>query len=85
MKQTTINLLKYPGFIFMVISTILFYNHLITAATNSKFFVYVYFDFWGEGLFELVFFIIAIPFIAITIVLEAYGILNGMAQKTHTA
>jgi len=83
MKRTTINLLKYPGFIFMVVSTILFYNHLFTAATNPKFFVYVYFNFFGEALFEFVFFIMAIPFIAITIALEVYDVHHSMAKKAN--
>ena len=83
MKPTTINLIKYPGFAFMVVSTILFYNHLFTAATNPKFFVTAYFDFYGEGLFELMFFIVAIPFIVATIVLEVYYVYHSMAKKAN--
>jgi len=83
MKPTTINLIKYPGFTFMVVSTILFYNHLFTAATNPKFFVYVYFDMFSEGLFELMFFIVAIPFIVATIALEVYNVYHSMAKKAN--
>jgi hypothetical protein len=70
MRQITINLIRYPGFAFMIVSTIMFYNHLFTAASNKGFFVPVYFNLYSEGLFELIFFIIALPFIWITIALE---------------
>jgi len=88
MKQTTSNLLRYPGFVFMIVCTILFYNQLFAAAGNPKFFVFVYFDMFNEGLFELAFFIVAIPFIATTIVLEALSFRrekDGNRNQSNTA
>jgi len=87
MKRTTINLIKYPGFAFMIVSTIMFYNHLFTAAGNKGFFVNVYFDMMGEGLFELMFFLIALPFIWITIALEFISLrreLDGSRSKSNS-
>ena len=66
MDKRITNILKYSGLMFMGISTVLFYNHLFTAAGNPGFFVTIYFDFFGEGLIELCLFIIFIPFIFFT-------------------
>jgi hypothetical protein len=54
----------FSGLTFMFMSTILFYNHLITASLSDSFSVIVYFNAFGEGTFELVMFLIFIPFIA---------------------
>lgn len=73
--------IKFTGFVFMIVSTILFYNHLFTAAGNPKFFVTVYFNLFGEGQFELFFFTIAIPFIAFTVIAECYSIVKSTRNK----
>lgn len=76
MNRKIYNITKFTGFMFMIITTFMFYNHLFTAAGNKKFFVYVYFDFLNEGQIELFFFTVAIPFILFTIVTVAYDIIT---------
>lgn len=77
MNQKIHNIIKYIGFVFMIVCNILFYNHLFTASRNSKFFTIVYFDLFGEGQIELLIFTIAIPFIVYTIITECYKIFKG--------
>lgn len=60
----------------MLISTIMFYNHLFTAAYNPGFFTVVYFDYFGEGLIELIMFTIFIPFILIALFLETREVIK---------
>ena len=55
--------LRLSGIMWLTVSTMLFYNHLYTAARNPGFFVVVYFDHFGEGLLELILFSAFIPFI----------------------
>ena len=63
MNKPENQILKFVGFTMMLITTIMFYNHLYTAYSNPGFFTVVYFDYFGEGFFELVFFTLAIPLI----------------------
>jgi len=63
-------ILKFSGFLFMLVTTILFYQSLYVAAGNPGFFVVVYFDYFGEGLLELVLFTSFLPIIMYTIVQE---------------
>lgn len=74
MNKKLFNVIKFTGFVFMIICTIMFYNHLLTAAGNPKFFTPVYFDLFGEAQFELFVFTVAVPFILFTIVTEAYSL-----------
>jgi len=76
MNRKVYNIIKFAGFMFMIITTIMFYNHLFTAASNKKFFTMIYFDYFGEGQVELFFFVIAIPFILFTIGTVAYEIIT---------
>ena len=76
MNRKVYNVIKFTGFMFMIITSFMFYNHLFTAAGNKKFFVHIYFDYLGEGQFELFFFTVAIPFILFTIVTVAYDIIT---------
>ena len=70
MNRTEIQIIKLAGFTMMLVATIMFYNHLYTASTNPGFYTTVYFDYFGEGLFELVFFTLAIPLILFAYVSE---------------
>jgi len=76
MNRKLYNIIKFTGFMFMIITTFMFYNHLFTAAGNKKFFVHIYFDYLGEGQFELFFFTVAIPFILFTIGAVVYEIIT---------
>jgi len=74
-------IINYTGFVFMIVSTILFYNHLFTASRNPKFFTIVYFDMFGEGQLELLIFTLAIPFIAFTIINHYYNLIKSIEVK----
>ena len=63
MKKDPSVIFRFTGTMFMLVTTILFYHSLYVAAGNPGFFVTVYFNFFGEGLFELVLFTLCIPFI----------------------
>ena len=63
MKDCFTVILKFAGTMFMGISTFLFYNHLLSAYFNPGFSVVVYFNYYAEGLFEIVLFLLLIPFI----------------------
>ena len=76
MNRKVFNVIKFTGFMFMIITTFMFYNHLFTAAGNKKFFTYVLFDYFNEAQIELLFFTVAIPFILFTIVTVAYDIIT---------
>lgn len=81
MEQRILKLIKNIGFIFMTVSTIMFYNHLLTAARNPGFFVTVYFDMLGEGRFELLVFSMAIPFIIFAILVEEYQMFKESRER----
>lgn len=81
MNKKLFNVIKFTGFVFMIVSTILFYNHLFTAANNPKFFTVVYFDMFGEGQLELFIFTIAIPFVLFTVTTETYSIYVGRRSE----
>lgn len=81
MNQKLFNLIRYTGFVFMVVCTIMFYNHLFTAARNPKFFTMIYFNMFNEAQIELLIFTIAIPFIIFTIANEYYNILKHKESK----
>ena len=70
MKNDVKTIFKFSGFLFMLVSTILFYQSLYVAANNPGFFVIVYFDHFGEGLIELILFTAFIPIILYTIAVE---------------
>lgn len=59
-------IISVSGLLFMFITSVMFYNHLYTAFRNPGFFTVVYFDYFGEGMFELVVFSLFIPFIGYT-------------------
>ena len=60
----------------MFITSIMFYNHLYTAYSNPGFFTVVYFDYFGEGTFELITFSIFLPFIGYTLFKEIKEIIG---------
>ena len=74
MNNKSKRVLKFSGYMFTIVAAILFYNHLFVAATNPGFFVVVYFDFFGEGLLELILFSCFIPFIIYAFALEVIEI-----------
>jgi hypothetical protein len=63
-------IISFSGLMFMFITSIMFYNHLFTAFRNPGFFTVVYFDYFGEGMFEIIVFSIFIPFIGYTMFKE---------------
>jgi len=64
MNKATSELLRWSGHVFTIVAAILFYIHLFVAAIYGKFIVKVYFNWFGEGLIELILFCIFLPFIA---------------------
>jgi len=76
MNQQNRKVIKFAGYIFTMITAIMFYNHLFVALFNPGYHVTVYFDYYGEGFIELIFFIIFIPFIIFTFLLEVIDIIK---------
>jgi len=72
MNQRLAQFINLIGIIFMIVSTVMFYNHLLTASGNPYFFIDVYFDMYGEGALELFLFTLFVPFILFTIVYQFY-------------
>lgn len=68
MREELNKIIEFSGLMFMIVSTIMFYNHLLTAAGNPGFFVVVYFNMLNEGIGELIAFILFVPFILFTVV-----------------
>jgi len=78
---------KFSGFMFMAVSTVMFYNHLFVAATTPENFVNVYFNYFGEFKLEFLIFLIFIPFIlfcAVTEILSTYEFIGKLRdEKVH--
>jgi len=74
-KKDPARLIKFTGTMFMLVTTILFYESLYVAAGNPGFFVVVYFNYFGEGMLELVVFTALIPFIVYTIWKEVKSVM----------
>ena len=74
-------LIVYSGFLFMTISTILFYQNLYVASTNPEYLVKVYFNQYGEGTIELILFSCFIPFIIFTFVMMSKDVAEVIALK----
>ena len=74
MNQRAKVIFKFTGYIFTVVPAILFYNHLLVASTNPGFQVMVYFDYYGEGLIELIIFLSIIPFMINSFALEIMAV-----------
>ena len=81
MNRKLYNIIKFSGFVFMIVTTFMFYNHLFTAVGNKKFFVHIYFDYFNEGALELLIFIVAIPFILFTIGAVTYEVFSYRVDK----
>jgi len=64
MNREVKEILRWTGHVFTIVAAILFYIHLFVAALTGKFIVKVYFNYFGEGMLELILFIIFLPFIA---------------------
>ena len=83
MNQREKATLKITGYMFTLVAAILFYNHLFVAATNPGFQVQVYFNYFGEGILELILFTCAIPFIIYAFVLEIKAIKKINRRKIN--
>ena len=56
-------LIRNSGFLFLLISAILFYNTLLVASNNPGYFVPVYFNYYNEFHLEYALFLCFIPLI----------------------
>lgn len=83
MNEKLSSILEYTGHAFTLIAAIMFYNHLYTAAGNPGFFVVVYFDFYGEATFELIFFTLCVPFIIYSFAMSAKRVYGNVYIKVH--
>jgi len=83
MNQKTKTTFKLAGYVFTIVAAILFYNHLFVAATNPGFHVTVYFNYFGEGLLELILFTCFIPFIVYAFILEIRSIKKLNRRKVE--
>jgi len=81
MNKAETQIIKFAGFTMMLVACVMFYNHLINAATNPGFHTTVYFNYFGEGLFELTFFLLAIPLIAFSY-LNEYLLTRKIIEET---
>jgi len=81
MDERISNIIKFSGLMFMGVSTVLFYNHLFTAAGNPGFFVIVYFNYYGEFLGEFLLFILFIPVIMFAVFLYVKEILEHVIMR----
>jgi len=84
MNREHSELLRWTGHVFTIVAAILFYVHLFTAALHGKFTVKVYFNYFGEGLVELIIFVIVLPFIAFSGIMqlkETYDVLKERRKK----
>ena len=79
--KAIIQICKFAGILFMAVSTFLFYNSLFVAYGNPGFFTWIYFDAFNEGFFELIVFIIVIPFIALALVLEGINLRKTLQES----
>lgn len=70
MNQQARVMFKFSGSIFTLVAAMLFYNHLFVAANNPKFFVVVYFNYFGEFYLEVILFLCFIPFILFSFATE---------------
>ena len=59
----SLRIIKFAGIMFMFITSIMFYIHMYTAFSNPDFSVHIYFNHFGEGMFELLFFSMVFPLI----------------------
>lgn len=74
-KRDPTKLLRFSGILSMLITTILFYESLYVAAGNPGFFVTIYFDYYGEGLIELIVFTALLPLIGYAIIKEVKDVM----------
>ena len=81
MNEKVISVYKFTGIIFMTITSLMFYNHLYTAAGNPGFFVTVYFNYFGEGTMELIIFTLFLPFIVLAFLIEAKEVIENGKHK----
>ena len=81
MKSQPLQICKFAGFLFMAVCTVLFYNSLLVAHGNPGFFTWIYFNAYNEGLIELLIFILLLPFIALTIVIESFDMYKLIQNK----
>ena len=84
MRKEYSELLRWTGHVFTLVAAILFYVHLFTAAFEGEFVVKVYFNHFGEGLIELIIFIIVLPFIAFSGIMqlkETYDVLKRRKEN----
>jgi len=70
MKRAVSEIIRWTGHVFTIVAAILFYIHLFTAALYGEFVVKVYFNYFGEGLIELIIFTIVLPFIAFSGIMQ---------------
>jgi len=84
MKREHSELLRWTGHVFTIVAAILFYVHLFTAALYGEFVVKVYFDYYGEGILELIIFIIVLPLIAYAGVMQLIETYNVLKRRKES-
>ena len=77
-------IIKFSGFMFMIVATVMFYNHLFVAASTPGHAVDVYFNYFGEFKLEFLIFLIFIPFIlycSVDEILKAYESMGELKNE----